>query len=94
MRQDSESLRVAVSVASLFNWKSCIDRLVRVGADLEVGAMVVGVAAVFVEAMGRHELDHLQSAFRAVDVGNLDVSFLFLIERRDVHEQAVGKNRR
>ena len=56
--------------------------------------MVVGVAAIFVEAMGRHELDHLQSAFRAVDVGNLDVGFLFLIERRDVHEQAVGKNRR
>ena len=44
--------------------------------------MVVGVAAVFVEAMGRHELDHLQSAFRAVDVRNLDVGFLVLIGGR------------
>ena len=56
--------------------------------------MMVGVAAVGIPAMGRHKLDHLQGAFRAVDVRNLDIDFLFLIERRDVHEQAVGKNRR
>ena len=56
--------------------------------------MMVGVVVVFISAMSRHELDHLQGAFRAVDVRNLDIGFLVLIERRDVHEQAVGKNRR
>ena len=29
--------------------------------------MMVGVVAVFISAMGRHELDHLQGAFRAAD---------------------------
>jgi hypothetical protein len=82
------------SARFIFDWKPCIDRLIRVGMDLEVGAMMVGVATVRIPAMGRHELDHLQGAFRAVDVRNLDIGFLFLIERRGVHEQAVGKNRR
>src|SRR5277367_3519162 len=40
-------------------WVSGVDGLVRVGVDLQVGAMVVGVAAVRVEAVGRHELDYL-----------------------------------
>src|SRR5271169_4015762 len=78
----------------VFGWKPVIDGLIRVGADQELGTMMVGVVAVFISAMGRHELDHLQGAFLAVDVRNLDIGFLFLIERRDVHEQAVGKNRR
>ncbi len=56
--------------------------------------MMVRVAAVGIPAMGRHKLDHLQGAFRAVDVRHLDIGFLFLIERRGVHEQTVGKNRR
>ena len=56
--------------------------------------MMVSVIAVFISAMGRHELDHLQGTFRTVDIRNLDIGLLFLIERRGVHEQAVGKNRR
>jgi len=78
------------SALFVFGWKPGIDRLIRVGADLEVGAMMIGVAAVFIEAMGPHELDHLQGAFLAVDVRNGDIGFLFLIERCHVHEQAVG----
>ena len=56
--------------------------------------MMVAVVAVRISAMGPHELDHLQGAFLAVDVRNLNIGFLFLIERCHVHEQAVGKNRR
>ena len=78
----------------ILGWKPCIDRLIRVDADLEVRTMVVGVVAILVSAMGRHELDHLQDAFCASDIRNRDIGFLFVIERRDVHEQAVGKNRR
>lgn len=54
---------------------------------------MVGIAAIGIPAMGRHELDHLQGAFRAVYVRDLDIGFLFLIEGRGVHEQTVGKNR-
>jgi len=54
--------------------------------------MVVRVVAVFVSAMGRHEFDNLQRAFCAVDVRDFDVGFLFLVERGDVLEQAVGQN--
>jgi len=43
---------------------------------------------------GRHKLDHLQGAFRAVDIGNLNIGLLFLLKSRGVHEQAVSKNRR
>ena len=68
-------LSAGISALFVFGRKPCIDRLIRIGADLELGAMMVGVA-VFISAMGRHELDHLQGAFRAVDVRNLDIGFL------------------
>lgn len=88
----SKSQHRRISVRFVFGWELGIDGLIRVGANLKIGAMVVAVVAIFILAMGRHELDHLQGAFRAIDVRNLDVGFLLLIERRDVHEQAVGKN--
>jgi hypothetical protein len=93
-RVDRAGRTGGLSVRFAFGWKPGIDGFVRVGADLEIGAVMVAVVAIFISAMGSHELDHLQGAFRAIDVRNLDVGLLFLIERRDVHEQAVGKNRR
>jgi hypothetical protein len=48
--------------------------------------MMVSVVTLSVPAMGRHELDNLQSTFCAVDVRNLDLGRLFLIERCDVLE--------
>jgi hypothetical protein len=56
--------------------------------------MMIRVATIGIPAMGRHKLDHLQGTFRAADVRDLDIGFLFLIEGRGVHEQTVGKNRR
>ncbi len=53
-------LSAGISALFVFGRKPCIDRLIRIGADLELGAMMVGVVAVFISAMGRHELDHLQ----------------------------------
>jgi hypothetical protein len=84
----------SISALFVFGWKPCIDRLLRIRADLELGAMMIRVATVGIPAVGRHKLDHLQGAFRAADVRDVDIGFLFLIERRGVHEQAVGKNRR
>ena len=55
--------------------------------------MMVCIAAIGIPAMGRHELDHLQSAFRAVYIRDLDIGFLFVVEGRSVHEQTVGKHR-
>src|ERR1700743_2223433 len=84
----------ASSVPFGFDRESRVYRLVGIRADMEVGTMMIGVAAVRVEAVRRHELDHLQRAFGAVDIRNVDVGFLFLLERRGMHEQAVGKNGR
>jgi hypothetical protein len=80
------SERPEVSGRFVFGCKPGIDWLIRVGADLEFGAMMVAIVTISISAMGRHELDHLQGTFRAVDVRNLGIGFLFLIERRDVHE--------
>jgi len=54
--------------------------------------MVIREVALFVPAMGRHELDNLQGAFGATYVGNCDIGFLVVVKRRDVLEKAVGKN--
>ena len=48
--------------------------------------MMISEVTVSIPVMGRHELDYLQGAFRAVDVRNLDIGILFLVERRDVQE--------
>src|ERR1700744_3950511 len=73
-------LAFGLSARLVFAWKLGIDGLVRVRADLKIGAMMVGIVAIFISAMRRHELDHLQRALRAVDVRNLHIGFLFLIE--------------
>ena len=75
-----------LSVLLNFGGKPRIDRLLPVGADLKIGAVMVSVVTVFIPVMGRHELDHLQSAFCAVDVRHLDIGLLVLIERCDVQE--------
>src|SRR5260370_31437060 len=80
-----------ISALLVSGWKPCIDRLIRVGADLEIGAMMVGVAAVRIPAMGPHKLDHLQPEFRAVDVRNLGIAFLIVIKRWHAHSLAAGK---
>src|SRR5262252_7032693 len=54
--------------------------------------MVVSEVALFVAAMVRHELDHLQGASEATDVGNQHIGLLVLVERSDVLEEAVGQN--
>ena len=81
---------------SLFDFgrESGIDRLLWIRMNLELGTMMIGIAAVRIVAMRRHELDYLQSAFRAGDVGYLDIGFLFLIESCAMHEQAIRQNRR
>ena len=93
--QGDESTRARRCILALFVrwWKPCVDRFLWVGADLQVGAMVVAVVTDWISAMSRHELDHLQRTFRAVDIWNLDIGFQILIKGRDVHEQAVGENR-
>jgi len=55
---------------------------------------MIGITAIGIPAMGRHKLDYLQGTFRAANVRDLDIGSLFFIERRGVHEQTVGKNRR
>jgi hypothetical protein len=54
--------------------------------------MMIRVTAIGIPAMGRHKLDHRHGAFCAIEVRDRDTGFLFLIERRNVHEQTVGKN--
>src|SRR6516165_8155961 len=54
--------------------------------------MVVREVALCVPAMVRHELDHLQGASGAIDVGDGDVGLLVLVERSNVLEQTIGQN--
>jgi hypothetical protein len=44
--------------------------------------------------MGSHELNDLQSAFCTIDVRDLDIGFLFFLERRGLRKQSIGQNRR
>ena len=49
--------------------------------------MVVKVAAVLVHAMLRHELNNLQGAVGATDVGELDIGLERIVLPGSVHER-------
>ena len=55
------------------NGPAIIDRLCRVCRDLQIRTVMVRVIAIAIQSMFRHELNNLQRALRAVDVGNIDV---------------------
>src|SRR5437660_7351867 len=65
----------------LLGRKPYIYRLIRIRPNLKLRTMMVSIVTLSIPAMGRHELDNLQGAFRAVDIRNLDIGLLFLIER-------------
>lgn len=69
------------------SWEPCIDWFTGIGADLEVRAMMVGVITVGIANVIGHELNHLQRALRAVDVGNQDVRLLVFAERLVSHDE-------
>ena len=71
-----------------------VERRFRIRGDLQVGAVVVVVAAVLVVPVLRHELHDLQRALPAADVGQLDVSFEGIGRLGGMDEQAVGQHRR
>ena len=50
-----------------------VDGLGRIGADLQIRAVMVRISPRLVVAVIRHELNHLQGAPRAADVRQLDV---------------------
>src|SRR5579864_2403867 len=68
-------LSAATSARFDFGWKPGIDRLIWVGPDLQVGAMMIAKVAHRISAMRRHKLDHLQRALRAIDIRNFDIGF-------------------
>src|SRR4029453_13992235 len=73
-----------------------IQRFRRVGRDLQVRAVMVGVPTGVVERVFGHELDHLQRALLAVDVRELHVRLERLHLTRGscrVDEEAVGQYR-
>ena len=74
---------------------ACIDRLGRVGGDVQDRAVVIGVAAIYRDprVIG-HELDHLEHAVRAGDVRDRDVRFEVLRRPLAVREDAVQKDGR
>jgi len=74
------------SALLLLRRKPYIDRFIRIRSNLQLSAVMVSEITLFIPAMGRHELDNLQSAFCAVDVRNLDVGLLLFIEGCDVQE--------
>lgn len=87
---------ISAGVANLFllRWESRIDRLIRIRADVQVRAMVIGIIAFLIKAVSSHELDDLQGAFRAIDVGEFDVGLDLFFEPRDVLEEAIRDYRR
>src|SRR5689334_4077990 len=52
-----------------------VDRLSRIGRDVQHRAVVIGELAGIVHRMGFHELNHLQDAALAVDVRDGDIGF-------------------
>lgn len=50
-------------------WPTLVDRLGWISSDLKIRAVMVGIATRLVVAVIGHELNHLQRALRAADVG-------------------------
>lgn len=63
-----------------------VDRLIRIGANLQHGAMVVREVSIFVKTVSCHKFDDLQSASGTADVGDFNIRFLLLVEAGDVLE--------
>ena len=92
------------SLAGRLTRPARVDRLGRIGGDLQIGAVVIRVATRLVVDVIGHELNHLQRALGAGDVRQLDVGLprrhrrLQSLRRRlarlvVVLEQAVGEHR-
>lgn len=64
-----------------------------VGGDPEIGTVVVVITAAGVEAVVGHELDDLEGAAFAVDVGQGDGGFKVAGDGEGVGEEAVGEYR-
>src|SRR5262249_25490622 len=71
-----------------------VDRFRRIGSDLQVCAVMIGKISFTIQTVLRHELDDLQSAFRAVDVRYLDIRFPWIRRTRSVRKESIHDKRR